>query len=266
MPHHKGKVERSIRYLRDRFLAGRTIASVESGNAQAAAFISEIAHPRPHPELRTQSVSEVFAREQKTLMSLPDPMPITDMVVPCTVDAQAFVHFDTNRYSTPPDLAGRKDVTLRVDDQWLRILADGETHAEHHRSFARHLRIERPEHRAALVRRRLRARPTKEQDRLRAAAPSIQRIFEAWVRDGINIGFATIRVGHLLDLYGQKVFALAVEDLLTRQSHDVSALALRCEVHRRALGKPIPHTPPQFAAHVQDGHVRQHNLQDYDNE
>ncbi len=266
MPHHKGKVERSIRYLRDRFLSGRTIASVESGNSQVAEFITEIAHERPHPELRVESVSTVFSREQKTLMTLPDPVPITDLVLPCTVDAQAFVHFDSNRYSTPPDLAGRKDVTLRVDDQWLRVLADGETHAEHRRCFARHQRIEHPGHRAQLVRRRARARPTKEQDRLREAAPHIQRIFEAWVTDGINIGFATIRVGHLLDLYGQTVFALAVEDLLTRKSHDVSALALRCEVHRRALGKPVPSSPPQFATHVQDGPVRQHRLQDYDDE
>ena len=31
-PQHKGKVERSIRYLRDRFFAGRVIHSIEQGN------------------------------------------------------------------------------------------------------------------------------------------------------------------------------------------------------------------------------------------
>lgn len=265
-PRHKGKVERSIRYLRDRFLAGRTISSVDSGNAQLATFIADVAHARPHPQLKDRTVADVFTEEQQRLMALPDPMPVTDMVIPGTVDSQAFVQLDTNRYSVPAALAGRKDITLRADDRWIWVIADGETQAEHARSFARNQRFERPEHRADLIRRRNRARPAKEHDRLRQAAPNIQRIFEAWVQEGINVGFATVRVAHLLDLYGAKVLGLAVDDLLTRQSHDVSSLVLRCEVRRRALGKPPTPTPVEFAPHVQDNHVRQHNLKDYDHD
>jgi len=41
-PRQKGKVERAIRYLRDRFLAGRTITGVEQGNRLLAQFIAEI--------------------------------------------------------------------------------------------------------------------------------------------------------------------------------------------------------------------------------
>ena len=48
-PEHKGKVERAIRYVRDRFLAGRTLSGLAEGNAQLARFIAEIAHARPHP-------------------------------------------------------------------------------------------------------------------------------------------------------------------------------------------------------------------------
>src|SRR4051812_26685117 len=52
-PRHKGKVERAIRYLRDRFLAGRAITSIDHGNRLLAQFIAEIAHVRPHPTITT---------------------------------------------------------------------------------------------------------------------------------------------------------------------------------------------------------------------
>ncbi len=56
-PEHKGKVERAIRYLRDRFLAGRTIPSVTDGNRALLRFIADIAHARPHPTLAPRSTS-----------------------------------------------------------------------------------------------------------------------------------------------------------------------------------------------------------------
>ena len=42
-PHEKGKVERSIRYLKDRFFAGRQIHSVAVGNAELLEFCEGIA-------------------------------------------------------------------------------------------------------------------------------------------------------------------------------------------------------------------------------
>ena len=60
-PQHKGRVERAIRYLRDRFLAGRTILSVSDGNQQLEHFLADIAHPRPHPVLAPRTVGDVFA-------------------------------------------------------------------------------------------------------------------------------------------------------------------------------------------------------------
>ncbi len=56
-PEHKGKVERAIRYLRDRFLAGRTITGVAEGNRALATFVDEIAHARPHPTIAQRAVS-----------------------------------------------------------------------------------------------------------------------------------------------------------------------------------------------------------------
>jgi transposase len=97
-PQHKGKVERAIRYLRDRFLAGRTIVGVDEGNAQLRRFIDTIAHPRPHPVLAQRTVGDVFTEERARLLALPAPLPATDRVDLVNLDSQAFVHLDTNRY------------------------------------------------------------------------------------------------------------------------------------------------------------------------
>ena len=263
-PHHKGKVERTIRYLRDRFLAGRTISSVPQGNQLVNAFIADVAHARPHPTIAQKTVGEVLEEERPRLLPLPASMPVTDHNVIAQVSTQAFVQFDTNFYSVPSELAG-KSVTLCMDDQSIRVLWEEEPVAIHPRCFGRNQRRELPEHRRTLLAQRKRARQSKGHDRLRVAVPDIQQVFDAWVEDGINVGFATIRVLHLLDLYGPEVLGLAVKDLLARESHDVSALSVRCEIHRRAQGRPVP-MPVRFAAHVQERDVIQHPLESYDDD
>src|SRR5216684_729347 len=40
--NQKGKVERAIRYLRERFLAGREVRSIEQGNRELLAFLAEV--------------------------------------------------------------------------------------------------------------------------------------------------------------------------------------------------------------------------------
>jgi len=143
MPQHKGKVERAVRYLRDRFLAGRSITSVEDGNRHLARFIAEIAHTRPHPTIAQRSVGDVFTDERARLLSLPDPMPETDRVEPVQVDAQAFVRLDTNRYSVPTDHAGHVR-TLVADDRTVRVVHGEDVIAEHARSWGRRQVIEQP--------------------------------------------------------------------------------------------------------------------------
>src|SRR5689334_9279854 len=91
-PQRKGKVERAIRFLRDRFFAARTIRDVERGNAELLAFLDEIANVRPHPRWPERRVDEVLAEERARLLALPDPLPATDLVLPIPVDKTAFVH------------------------------------------------------------------------------------------------------------------------------------------------------------------------------
>lgn len=60
--NQKGKGETAIRYLRERFLASRTVHSVEGGNRELWAFLEEVAHARPHPTQPGRSVAECLPR------------------------------------------------------------------------------------------------------------------------------------------------------------------------------------------------------------
>jgi transposase len=67
-PEHKGRVERAIRYLRDRFLAGRAIPSVAAGNVDLGRFTTDIALARPHPVLGPRTVGDVLNHERARLL------------------------------------------------------------------------------------------------------------------------------------------------------------------------------------------------------
>jgi transposase len=261
-PEHKGKVERAIRYLRDRFLAGRTITGVDEGNRALARFVDEIAHKRPHPTIAQRTVGDVFADEQPRLLALPAPLPETARVEPIQIDRQAFVRVDTNRYSVPSEHAD-KIRTLVVDDRRVRVL-DGQTViADHARSWARREVIEVAAHRAALIAERRAARALKGRDRLRAVAPMFDRIVERWGASGSALGRRVTQAIKLLDLYGDHVFAAAAADIDGRKLADVGALAIACEHRRKDRKRPVP-IELVLPDHLADTDVVPHDLESYD--
>jgi hypothetical protein len=261
-PRQKGKVERAIRYLRDRFLAGRTITGIEQGNRLLAQFIAEIAHVRPHPTIAQRTVGEMFAVERPRLLALPEPLPETARIEPIKVDSQAFIHLDTNRYSVPSDYASRI-VTLVVDDRTVRLVDGDKLIADHPRSWGRRQIFEKPEHRAALLDERRAARNLKGRDRIRAVVPAFDRIVERWDVAGSSLGYRVARAIKLLDLYGDQVFAAAATDLIGRGLSDVGALAVACEKYRKDLGRLVPLTLV-LPDHLDDADVVPHDLESYD--
>jgi len=261
-PQHKGRVERAIRYLRDRFLAGRTITSVADGNRALGRFIAEIAHARPHPVLAQRTVGEVLAEEQRRLLPLPDPLPSTEQILPVHVDTQAFARFDTNRYSVPPEHASRT-LTLVASDESVRVLDGEAVVAKHPRSYGRRRIIEVSSHREALVSERRAAADAKGRDRLLSVAPDFATILDRWALSGRSLAIQVTRAIKLLDLYGQEVFARAVTEVAARGLRDVGALALVCERLRRDAQRPLP-VQIELPAHIVDRDVIPHDLEVYD--
>lgn len=262
--NQKGKVERSIRYLRDRFLAGRVVNGISDGNAQLERFIAEIAHARPHPVLAPRTVADVLSDERPRLLVLRDPEPDTDLVVPADVDRQAFVRLDVNRYSVPSKYA-EHTLTLVADDVQVRILDGAAVVAHHERSYGKRQVIEQHAHRAELIVERRAARDLKGRDRLRAVAPDFSVLLERWALAGPSLGLQVTRAIKLLDLYGDEIFAAAVTEIVTRGLRDTSTLAVACDRLRRERRRPVPVDVP-LPSHIEDRDVVPHDLGDYDDD
>lgn len=260
--NQKGKVERAIRYLRERFLAGRTLHSVEQANRELSTFLQEVAHARPHPVQPGRTVAQCLAEERARLLPLPAVPAATDKVEPVAVDSTSFIRLDTNSYSVPPQYAHRT-LTLVADDTCVRLLDGQQEVARHARCWGRRQLLEAPEHRQALLALKRQASPSKGQDRLRQALPGVDSLFARWVEAGRNVGTLTAATLRLLDSYGPQLLNEALAEVLSRGTHDPGALAAVCEQRRRAKGQPLP-LELHLGSHVPDRDVTPHCLERYD--
>lgn len=262
-PHEKGKVERLIRWLKERFFAARSFHSLAHGNAQLLKFIEETGNQRPHPIHKEQSVAALFSQEHARLLRLPAPLPNVDLITPIRVDKTASVRFDTNRYSVPANYAHRT-ITIAANDEQIQLLDGANPVATHKRNWGRHQAIELAEHRTSILETKRQAATPKGQERLRAEVPNIEPLFERWFESGNNIGVMTAKTIRLLDLYGGTVLHMAVGEMLLRDTHDPGALAILCDQHRQRLKGPSPSMPLALAQHVVERDVLQHDLGGYD--
>jgi len=261
-PTDKGGVERGIRYLKTRFFPARGIPSLESGNAALRHFLETIAMQRRHPTQKDRTVAEVFAEEKARLLPLPSATIPTELVTSVPADKTAFVSFDKNRYSVLPEAADRM-LRLVATDIEVRLLDGDRVVGAHARSWAKDRVIEAPEHRAALLARKAGAQDGKRRDRLRAAIPPVDELMRRWLADGRNVGSLVARTTKLLDLYGAPVLAAAVEELLSKGSHDYGALAMLCEQRRT---RPCRVLPIELSPHVVERDVIPHDLGGYDDD
>jgi transposase len=261
-PHQKGRVERAIRWLRERFFAARKIHALAQGNAQLGEFLTTIALDREHPRWPDRTVRDVWLEEKARLLAVPEPPPVTDFVHAVVADKTAFVPFDGNRYSVPSRYS-KATLTLVADDQKVRLLDGHDVVASHDRSWGRRQWVEDPAHRKELLAQKRAGRDLKGRDLLRAEVPDIDLLFHRWVEAGRNVGNMTARTVGLLRLYGGEILARAVAEAIQRQTHDPGGLAILCEQARVDLCRPIP-TPLALGHHVPDRDVVPHDLGGYD--
>ena len=120
-PHHKGKVERAVGYVKDNALKGRTFGSLNDLNAHLVQWEASVADTRMHGTTRRQ-VGALFAeREAPALQALPGMLfPAYEEGRRC-VHRDGFVEVQKAYYEAPPEYVGRT-VWVRWDSRTVRIL------------------------------------------------------------------------------------------------------------------------------------------------
>lgn len=145
-PHEKGKIERTIQYLRQNFWPLRKFISLDDVQDQAVRWINEQANRRVHQTTGQRPV-ERFSKE--SLKPLPEFMPDCRETLELLVHKDFSVRFDGNSYTTPPWTVGKR-LTLKADQNQVTIYWKRNGIATHKRCWRRKKRIELPQHKEML--------------------------------------------------------------------------------------------------------------------
>lgn len=262
--NEKGRVERSIRYIRDNFWPSRSFTDVDDLNAQARLWCDGPAADRRWPEDDQLTVGQAFEREKSSLIDLPEHAYPLGERVEVQVGKTPYVRFDLNDYSIPHTHV-RRTLTVVATPTRVRVL-DGQTVlADHPRSFDRAQQIEVQAHVQALVDHKRGARQHRATDRLTQSVPGIAELLKRAAARNHNLGSITQALSQLLDRYGAQPMQVAVADALARDVPHPNAVRLALEREREARHQSPP-VAPQLSerARALDVTVRPHKLDSYD--
>jgi transposase len=262
--NEKGRVERSIGYIRGAFFAARRFTDLDDLNAQADDWSRGLAADRRCPAEPERTVREVFAEEAPRLLSLPDnPAPLLERVA-VKVGKTPYVRFDLNDYSVPHTHI-RRALTVLADTHELRIVDGAQLLACHRRSYDRGAQIEQTEHLRALIEQKRAARQHRATDRLVQVAPASQELLVRAAERGANLGAITNGLTRLLDRYGAADLQAAIREALERDVPHPNAVRLALERRREQRGEAPPidiDLPADVRA--RDAPVQPHALETYD--
>jgi hypothetical protein len=120
-PEHKGKVENSVKYVKDNALAGREFTSLAALNQLLAHWEKTVADVRIHGTTKRQ-VAELFSLEKPHLQPLPSSVFPFFHEGPRCVHRDGHVEVDKAYYHVPPEYLGHT-VWVRYDRREVRIFA-----------------------------------------------------------------------------------------------------------------------------------------------
>jgi transposase len=142
-PRTKGKVERSVSYLRDSFLNGRTFDGLDDLNTQGRHWLGHVANVRVHGTTQARPCDRL-AEEALTAATDLNPYQVTHSTAR-TVSVEALVRYETNDYSVPARWVGTR-VSVDAGAQVIHIRAGDLVIAQHPVNAGHGQRTESPLH------------------------------------------------------------------------------------------------------------------------
>jgi len=239
-PHEKGRVEKTVGYIKSNFLAARTFSSLTDLNHQALLWRDQVANCRIHGTTGKRPI-DLFDEQEKSLLI---PLPKTDydtrLIQGVKSSSQSLVQFETNRYSVPFAYASRM-LTLKADDQWVCIYDKEKLIAQHPRSYQKYQVIEDPRHGKGLVASRPHGAYFKHRDALLALGNTAHRYLELLTRTELHLPHQIKKIVELVDLYGKTEVLAAIEHALNHNAlgHEYLRNIIQANRRKRASSHPL---------------------------
>jgi hypothetical protein len=124
-PQDKGRVERSVPFVRRSFFAGEDFVDLADAQRRAEAWCDTTAGLRVHGTTQARPI-EVFAGEEQPRLG-PAPAEVYDLPIYATAKVHRDHHIEVARalYSVPGSLIGQR-VEVRADRQLVRVFHHGQ--------------------------------------------------------------------------------------------------------------------------------------------
>jgi len=223
-PDRKARIERPFSYVEHNFLAGRTFTSWADLNAQALRWCTEVANQKPKRSLG-MSPEQAYVMEKPYLQPLPPYVPPIFQTLSRVVDIEGLVNVDTNRYSVPERLIGKK---VEVQKHWEKVVAifDNKKVAQHPRLIdKRNAKVVQSGHHGSLSRHKAHQGPCAEESALLGESEILdQYVVELRKRCS---GRGIVRLRRLLNLkrdYPPEAFFAAISRALRYGLYDLNRL------------------------------------------
>lgn len=238
--NEKGRVEDGVKYIRSSFWPDRQFHDFQDLKNQCAEWVSGTANVREHRATR-RIPDLVFDHEEKQHLLGMNPHPYeTDEIISKDVPPQFHLIFETNQYSVPWTLVAMV-VTLRADDESVRIYYGGKQVASHARSYGKHQTFTNPAHQAGLLERKPGGDHHAWQVALvKQSGPSLERYLKLVAAGHRSLRSEVRRLVALITIYGAQEVNLAAGELLIRGVVGVESL----EMLLKARGAEIRHPEP----------------------
>ena len=235
----KGRVERSIRYIRENFFAARQFKDLEDLNNQALTWCNTTALERRWPSDDKRTVGEMLQEEKSKLLPLPQHEPPCHERCEVVLSKYPQVRFDLNDYSVPPQYVHKSLVVVATLDT-VRVIDGTQVIATHQRSYDRHRLIETPEHREQLRACKGSTAEHRTTNVLTTAAPSSVPFLVAIAELGVPLQRATKELEELRQTYGADALEAALAEILSQNIPHLPALRQVLERSRHEAARPIP--------------------------
>lgn len=261
--NEKGKVERSIRFLRDNFFAGRTWTTIEELNKQALQWCLEESLERPWRRGESILVKDAFTQEKPKLI----PLQLTPFYARerCTVKIgkTPFARFHTNDYSVPCEYVG-KSLEVIASHEKVEFIDGVKIAAQHQRSWGKYETIEDPLHHALLRERKKQTQVHNGLARLSASVPEAQEFISGLAERGQHLGGSVTSLLKLLDLHGKEKLSQAIDEVLKSkaiQLRNIHYVLKRMDIPQEDYFPSVPmNLPSEYSNMI----VEQHDLSHYD--
>ncbi|HHY12938.1 MAG TPA: IS21 family transposase, partial [Firmicutes bacterium] len=134
-PESKGKVESTVKYVRNNFFYGRFVIDLETLNSEGLQWCDEVANEKIHGTTG-EVPSDRLAEERHALLSLPVHREALFTQVTRNIRKDRTFPFETNHYVVPGEYA-RKKAIVHVYPKQLEVYVGDSRIAVHERCFER---------------------------------------------------------------------------------------------------------------------------------